>query len=188
MRIVGLTGYAQSGKDTAAAVLVENGWVKLSFAEPLRAAMLALNPVVAIHREAVRPGWGRLSAVLDDMDYDEAKRRYPEYRELLQRMGTEVGREQFGESFWVDRVRNQIERLRGRRISGVVIPDTRFPNEEAFIHEIGGKVYKVVRTGTEAVNTHVSDTGIDRLRIDGVIPNNGTIEHFQESVLATLTP
>lgn len=189
MRIVGLTGYAQSGKDTAAAALVEKGWVRLSFAEPLRSALLALNPVVSVARESVRPGWGRLATVLDDYDYDECKRRYPEYRELLQRFGTEVGREQFGESFWVDRIRDKITKQSWAGVPGFVIPDTRFPNEEEFIHSYpGGRVYKIVRTGTEAVNTHVSDAGIDRLRIDGVIPNTGSIEDFQASVLATITP
>lgn len=180
--VVGLTGYAQSGKDTAAAFLVERGWTRLSFADALRNAVYALNPIV----------WGgctatddseevRVQDIVDELGYEEAKKQWPEYRALLQRFGTEVGREQFGENFWTDRVVAQI-----RDGHKYVISDVRFPNEAAVVHNLGGKVFRVKRAGTEAVNTHVSDTGIDNLLVDGVIPNLTTIEHFRHLVLAVV--
>ena len=36
-RIVGLCGYAKSGKDTAAEVLVRRGWARYAFADELKA-------------------------------------------------------------------------------------------------------------------------------------------------------
>ncbi len=179
VQVIGLTGYAQSGKDTAASFLVEKGFKRLAFADALRQSLFNLNPIIAVHREAVNPGWGRVRTILEDVGYEEAKRQYPEYRELLQRLGTEVGRELYGENFWVERVTRQIHN--GDR---VVITDVRFPNEEAAVRNLGGKIYRIVRPGTEAVNTHISDTGIDRLFVDAIIPNNGTIEAFREAVLS----
>lgn len=177
--VIGFTGYAQSGKDTAAGFLVEKGFKRLAFADALRQSLFNLNPIVAVHREAVKPGWGRVQTILADIGYEEAKRQYPEYRELLQRLGTEVGRELYGENFWVERVTRQIHN--GDR---VVITDVRFPNEEAAVRNLGGRIYRINRPGTEAVNTHVSDTGIERLFVDGVIPNNGSLDDFRSAVLS----
>ena len=45
--IVGLSGYARSGKDTIADYLVENhGFIKLSFATPMRQALYNLDPEI----------------------------------------------------------------------------------------------------------------------------------------------
>ena len=45
--IVGITGYAQHGKDTAAQVLVtEFGFVRVGFADALKELALAVNPIV----------------------------------------------------------------------------------------------------------------------------------------------
>lgn len=180
--VIGLTGYAQSGKDTAAGFLIEQGWTRLSFADALRDSLYALNPIVpvgvsqydldgAVHTM-------RVQEIVDDIGYERAKVDYPEIRQLLQRFGTDVGRALYGETFWVDRVKNQIK-------SGgkYVISDVRFPNEADMVHSFGGKVWRIKRTGTAAVNSHISDTGIDSLPIDGVIPNAATIEHFRDLVL-----
>lgn len=188
-KVIGLTGYAQSGKDTAAAFLVERGWTRLSFADALRNAVYALNPIVVGipgwdesdlgHTQyAVVSGYKRVQDIVDELGYEVAKKQYPEYRELLQRFGTEVGREQFGENFWTDRVKAQI-----KPGGKYVISDVRFPNEADTVREAGGKVFRIKRDGTGAVNAHVSDTGIDSLVVDGIIPNFGTLDHLREVVL-----
>lgn len=175
--VIGFTGYAQSGKDTAAAFLIERGWTRLSFADALRNAVYALNPIIGI--DFVDDHYVRVQEIFDAVGYEVAKRDYPEYRELLQRFGTEVGREQFGVNFWTDRVRAQI-----KPGGKYVISDVRFQNESDTVRDLGGKVFRIKRDGTGAVNTHVSDTGIDSLVVDGVIPNLTTIEHFRDLVLA----
>src|SRR5688572_21988709 len=43
-QIIGLTGYAGAGKNNAADGLVSDGWTAISFADPIREALLALNP------------------------------------------------------------------------------------------------------------------------------------------------
>lgn len=195
MTVIGLTGFAQSGKDSAASFLAEFGFKRLAFADALRSSVFNLNPVICVARESCRAGWGRVQTIIEEMGYEEAKKRYPEYRELLQRMGTEVGRELYGESFWVDQVLDQImvdgqivknaagEVLLGLYPGDFVITDVRFPNEADAVQSVGGKIYKVVRPGTGAVNNHISDTGIDSLPTDGEILNDGDMDTFRARVL-----
>ena len=45
--IIGLTGYAQSGKDTLANILVENyGYTRVAFADKIREFLYEVNPMV----------------------------------------------------------------------------------------------------------------------------------------------
>lgn len=181
--VMGLTGYAQSGKDTAAAFLVEQGWTRLSFADILRQSLYNLNPIIdhwcsgPEDGECIAENW-RVQFLVDEYGWDYCKVQYPEIRELLQRFGTDVGRTLYGDSFWVDRVANQI--VDGGKY---VISDVRFPNEAKMVHDLGGQVWRIRRDGTGAVNSHISDTGIDSLTIDGAIPNGGTLDHFRDLVL-----
>lgn len=181
IEVIGLTGYAQSGKDTAAGFLVEAGWTKLAFADPLRAAVFALNPI--IYSEGPSQGnaehhYVHVQDAINSYGYEFTKAKYPEYRELLQRMGTEVGRDQFGENFWVERVTSQF-----KPGGKYVVSDVRFPNEANAVRGHGGKVFRIFRPGTGAVNAHVSDTGIDRLGVDEVITNASDLDAFRVAVL-----
>jgi hypothetical protein len=176
--ILGLTGYAQSGKDTAAGFLVARGWRRLAFADILRSSLYNLNPIVPMPLEGAPDHWARVQDLVDWKGWDVAKVEYPEIRQLLQRFGTEVGRELYGENFWVERVMSQIKPR-----EHVVITDVRFPNEEKAVHDAGGRVFRIVRTGVNAVNGHASELEIDKLRVDGVIPNTNGLDLFESDVL-----
>lgn len=200
MTVIGLTGYAQSGKDTAASFLVERGFKRLAFADILRQSVYNLNPiVVSDYGDGMAEGDRhlRVQKLVDLIGWDRAKVEYPEIRNLLQRMGTEVGRDLYGESFWVDRVLAQMER-KGKEeqtaaghwtvgyphvVGDYVITDVRFPNEAKAVRGVSGLLYRVVRPGTGAVNNHVSDTGIAGLRVDGEIENDGSLERLRQRVL-----
>lgn len=185
--IVGLTGYAQSGKDTAASFLVARGWRRLAFADILRTSLYNLNPIVEAqvycdcdgsYVESIDTDYERVQAIVDRIGWDRAKVEYPEIRQLLQRFGTEVGRELYGENFWVERVISQVKP--GER---VVITDVRFQNEEKAVHDAGGRVFRIVRPGVGAANTHASELEIDKLWVDGVIPNTDGLDQFESDVL-----
>lgn len=181
MTVIGLCGFAQSGKDTAASFLVERGFTRLAFADILRQSLYNLNPIVSLAQQKTVENWGRVQTIVDRYGWDYAKTHYPEIRELLQRFGTEVGRELYGEDFWVERVMAQIE-----FDQDYVITDVRFPNEERAVHMIGGKVFKIIRSGNEAVNSHASEAHIETMPIDGVIENKGTIYEYRAEVLAAV--
>jgi len=203
VKVIGLCGFAQSGKDTAASFLVERGFTRLAFADILRQSLYNLNPMVRPSHE-FRPVTGpvqlvrnllqrvvrsvpihdqldhrqlcRVQDIVDVVGWDKAKVDFPEIRHLLQRLGTEVGRDLYGENFWVDRVGAQMQ------IGGnYVITDVRFPNEADFIHRRGGNLFRIDR-GNRAANGHASEN-VEALKVDGVIPNTGSLDHFREVVL-----
>lgn len=170
--IVGLSGYAQSGKDTAARFLIdERGYQRLAFADALREALYVLNPFIA---DADR----HLVDLVDDVGWDVAKTGYAEVRELLQRMGTEVGRNLIGENTWVDAVMNKTED--GGRY---VITDVRFPNEASAIKRMGGRLWRIERPGVGPANNHASEHALADYPFDVVIDNAGPLESLRDSVL-----
>jgi rhodanese-related sulfurtransferase len=178
-KVIGFCGYAQSGKDTAAGFLTAHGYERLAFADALRDSVYLLNPIVRVSSIGNADcEYERVQDLVDRVGWDVAKVSYPEIRQLLQRMGTEVGRALYGESFWVDRVLLQMDSW-----NNYVITDVRFPNEVEAVRSVGGKVIRIYREGVGAVNTHVSDTGVDDLEIDAVVLNQGSLDEFRQEVL-----
>ena len=167
--IIGLSGFAGSGKDTLAQMLAEReGFVKMSFAEPMRKMLYELNPIVQADEKR---NFFRLQTIIDDGGWDFAKRNYKEIRELLQRLGTESGRNVLGENVWVDYL---FEKYESEGIKNLVIPDVRFPNEARKIWSNKGYLIRVVRSDTNAVNNHKSESSF--YEYDCIIKNDGTPE------------
>jgi hypothetical protein len=175
---VGLAGWARSGKDTVADYLVaEHGYTKLSFAAPMKEALYKLNPKITVNNVVGTP----IRIGVDIYGWDELKEHGPEIRGLLQRFGTEVGREMFGEDFWVNYALQNVPDG-----SKVVISDVRFPNEANAIKELGGTVWRITRDGVNAANEHISEHALDDYSFDGLLHNQGTIEHLQYLVKGTI--
>lgn len=164
--IIGLSGYARSGKDTAADRLVERHmFTRYSFAAPMKEAMYKLNPIV--HSDQI--GNFRYKYLVDVYGLDSAKDSHPEIRRLLQVFGTEVGRDMFGTNFWVDLTLNSIKEDR------VVISDVRFKNEADAIRSIGGQVWRINRNGVGPVTDHASEVDLDLYDFDFIIDNDYSV-------------
>jgi hypothetical protein len=176
-RLIGLTGYAQSGKDTAAKILIENGYTRVAFADALRNMLYALNPIVIPGTSGMRVD--RLQYLVDKRGWEVAKRQ-PEVRQLLQRLGTEAGRKVLGENIWIETA------LRGytSHSAPVVITDVRFDNEAQAVVNAGGHVIKIERPGYARVNSHVSDAGIDPALLSATIVNDGTVKDLHSNIIA----
>lgn len=179
--IVGISGYARSGKDTVADHLVaKHGFEKIAFADPLREAVHTLDPWVG--------DWGdvpiRYAEAVDNMGYEAAKEAFPEIRRLLQRMGTEVGRELWGEGFWVEQLGARLDHE-----ASYVIPDCRFPSEASAVQSRwGGVMWRVTRPGFGPVNEHPSEVGLDDWRFDCHVLNDKTPAALCEHVDWLLEP
>lgn len=167
MEFLGLTGFAQSGKDTAAKILVDYGWHRVAFADPMRRILLAVDPWVQ-----TETCWCRVSDIVKVMGWDDAKVTYPEIRRLLQKLGTEGGRDVLGENVWVDAA---FSAAYSSGASRIVFTDCRFVNEASAVLGAGGQVWRIDRPGIGPVNGHASDAGLDTQYVTGVIPNTGTI-------------
>lgn len=172
--ILGLSGYAQSGKDTIANYLVKNyGFTKVSFADPIRKALHILNPKIDIADMRGVP----LATAVDGLGWENVKADSPDARELLQRMGTEVGRELFGKDFWVSQAM-----AKAGEHDNVVFADVRFENEVQAILGHSGAVWRVSKPGVEAVNKHTSETSLDNYKFDKHIHNIGSLEDLYSTV------
>jgi hypothetical protein len=172
--VVGLMGAKQSGKDTLAEFLVkDHGYVRLAFADVMRDALLMLDPWVY--------QWSsthRLSYLVANLGWDRAKELYPEIRRLLQVFGTEVGREVFGETVWVDMLDRKVESIlnEGRDI---VVTDIRFPNEADMLTDHGAYLVRIERLGLSDTDQHASERAWRGIDADLTCLNHGTIEDLQ---------
>ncbi|WP_327292480.1 deoxynucleotide monophosphate kinase family protein [Streptomyces sp. NBC_01198] len=177
--IIGLSGYARSGKDETAKALGEWGWRREGFADPLRAFLLAVDPLIP---GAPDGGPYRLSLLVEAYGWERVKDEFPEVRALLQRTGTEAGRTILGGDVWINALFRDHEV--GEKL---VIPDVRFPNEAMAIRSRGGVVLRIERLGVEPAvgedgEVHDSETALDDWAFDGRIHNDGTIEDLRDAV------
>lgn len=188
MEIIGLSGYARSGKDEVAKFLIEaHGFKRVAFADKLREVLYALNPIVVAdykHHGMVPDGYDgpvyrRFAEVIEQYGWDGYKESpfSDELRQLMQRMGTEAGRQTLWDSIWVDAA------LTGHdEDARLVVTDCRFPNEAQAIKDRGGKVWRVSRPGVGPANAHASETSLDDWSFDGRIENDGTLMDLRSSV------
>lgn len=192
MQLIGLSGYARSGKDEAAKVLIEEfGFKRIAFADKLRDFLYALNPLVIgdpdqhevtdYSGKVIKRFYDeiRLREVIDSFGWDGYKETQyaAEIRGLLQRLGTEAGRNTLWDSIWIDAA------LHGLDESGkYVITDARFPNEADAIRERDGVLVRITRSGVGPANSHPSETSLDDYDFQWYISNSGTLEEFREHV------
>jgi hypothetical protein len=167
--IIGLTGYAQSGKDTVAKILVENyGYTRVAFADKIRDFLYEMNPMVDnvagepifLKERVDRDGW-------------EVAKKNPHIRRTLQNAGVSA-RKIFGEEFWIDR--SLVSILRNEN---TVITDVRFINEADVVKHQAGQVWRIKRLGVDAVNAHVSESQMDGYPVDQIFTNNSSIEDLE---------
>jgi hypothetical protein len=173
-RIIGLTGYAQSGKDTLASVLVDRyGYRRIAFADTIRSFLYEVNPMVACSPT------GYLKDLVNLVGWDKAKQE-PQVRRILQDLGM-AARNAFGQDFWVKHALKPY--LANHPVVGagnkLVITDVRFINEAETIQALGGQIWRVKRIGVAAVNSHVSEHEMDGYEVDQIFINNGTIEDLE---------
>ena len=184
--IIGITGLAGSGKDTAAVELIStSGVYQYAFARPMKEAAKLLMGWTDEHVH------GKLKDVIDPL-YGVS----PRY--VLQTLGTEWGRSIIHKGLWTLRAERFIESCRKLNADcNIVITDVRFDNEAAFIKEAGGIVLEVIRpdryaqldTGMAGAAEHTSEGGVHDKYISARICNDGTVEELHQlvgSVLAQL--
>lgn len=170
---IGISGYARAGKDTIADRMVEqHGYTKMSFAEPMKEALIALDPQIDYGGMRVSLSW-----IIKKAGWEALKPLSQEVRPLLQRFGTEVGREMFGENFWVDLAISKIQD--GAK---VVFADVRFPNEANAIKGLGGQIWRVTRGTMGPANDHVSEHALDDYKFDTFINNDYDVAILHNTV------
>jgi len=192
--LVGVTGYAQHGKDTIGQICVRGGATRFAFADQLKELALYVNPIVIPADITGRATERRLRDVVDAFGWENAKKN-AEVRRFLQELGTGV-RDIIGEDAWV----NALEKLWvASGAMHAVVTDVRFPNEADWIHRNNGVLLRVTRyvaaesgddpwsmfdngLGTD----HPSEMYVPDLPADFDIENSGPIDQLEGRVMRAL--
>lgn len=199
--IIGLVGFMGSGKDTVADMFIQQGFIKDSFASPLKDTLSSVF------------GWPRHlmeGDTIESRDFRETpdmfwsrKLGIPNFtpRVAMQLIGTDVMREHFYNDIWL----NSLEyRLRcHKKNTDIVISDARFKNELDLIKSMSGAIVWVQRgelpewyeTAVEAnqgnvisnklmqtkfKDVHRSEWDWAGYEVDYVITNNGSLDELKK--------
>lgn len=150
-------------------------WNRESFAKRLRNCLYTItgdDRIFALDDETKNS----LSTIKD------AEGNYYTIRQLLQKFGTEVGRN-ISPNLWVDALMNDYIKA---KLDGYeedwIVTDVRFENEAEAIRENGGILIRLNRN-TGSNDQHPSETALDNYKnFDLVIDNNGTIDELIDKV------
>ena len=174
-QIIGIAGRMGHGKDTIAKYFNRHPAFKghceiRHFADPIKHVANYLMDIP-----------------FEDMSTVEGKRQMWDYgltvREILQKIGTEMFRDQISDNFWVDYMDRKVSQS-DKKV--VFIPDTRFANEVEWIKSRGGIIIKVVDPGKEPEVKQVRPqlTSLDKIkRFFGISTEEVITEHRSESYI-----
>lgn len=185
MKLLVICGQKGAGKDTLAENLINNGWIKIAYADVLKEALMTLF------------GWDKTYFEHNKKEVvDEEWNTTP--RQMCQLLGTEFLRETcsflntevyhpinntiFKASFHIKRVHQKITQLVSENPDvNIVITDGRFADEIDYVRWMGGNVIKIIRPSmkTNEYSSHVSETFVDQLDSeDLLIVNDETVEQL----------
>lgn len=198
--IIGITGYAGSGKDTFAQAIqyvtstypvpehmtefadifrvsykLGSQWQIRKFADGVRDVARILAPGVRFD------SW---EEKLKNMPPEWSTNGVPmTVREFLQKVGTEAMRDGLHPDVWVNYLMskyfpNGFTLEQPMVYPSWLITDVRFPNEVAGVRSKGGIIVRVDRSGVDPVNSHVSESYIPQIEADCVVDNSFTFREL----------
>lgn len=201
-RLIALTGFPRSGKDTLADEFVSReGFVKVAIAEPLyREVSDAFQvPVSDLQSHEWKTIPHRLLAVehCQNEDFRELVTKKLGLfadepltsRFVLQKWGTEFRRKRLGRDYWTSKM---IGTLRGLEGKEVIIPDMREDHEALMGYWMvqrgwyGSLKILQVRKLSATSTRHSSDEGLSKFVIDGYVDNEGTVDELYENAVLAL--
>ena len=184
--IIGLSGYARSGKDSVAQILIDHfGYTRVSFGDKVKEVLYVLNPILLWDevgygkQEGSYTNYIPLQWVINEYGWDGAKGSGwgKHLRVMLQTFATDCCRDMIDDNIWVNLA---LSEANGHNI---VISDVRFPNEATAIKARHGKIFKIKRPGVEAPNGHSSEHSLKDWVFDGTIYNNGDLDDLKKTIL-----
>jgi hypothetical protein len=110
-------------------------------------------------------------------------------RMMMQKIGTEIIREQVNPNFWIDKMHQKIQGilLDYGRLTTIIIHDVRFINEATVVRTYSDNLLvRIVRPSlvlNKEENTHRSETEQDQIEVNLTIVNDGTLEELKEKAL-----
>jgi len=171
MKIVGIIGKLNSGKDAVARVYIQQGYIRRAFADPVKEIV---HELFGVPRDAL---WG------------DSEARTETIRNMLQGLGTDYARG-INPNVWVNKMCDALDACHRAYQEYVVIPDVRFLNEAEMLYRRGATLIRVTRPAngshtTEAINQHQSETQnalIPAELVTHTIVNDGSLADLHHKV------
>lgn len=170
VKVIGISGKKESGKDTVGDYLVKNfGYTKLSFAAALKDICKILYPFLTdkhlndhVLKETIQ---------VDILDNQSP-------RMIMQKVGTDLFRTHYDENIWIrilnDSIRKEIKNNNKKKF---VITDVRFQNELDYILTSFDEsiIFDIQRSSKNLLDEHITENGILSCKNMITIENNGTL-------------
>lgn len=184
-KLIGITGFKRSGKDTCGAYLIKNhDYIKYSFAGALK---VACSEIFMFDYEQTEGS--------KKEDFDSRWNINP--RKVFQRFGTEIFRDSLDKffpemkhlknNFWIYRFKIWYqEQVKQNPNVRIVVSDVRFQNEADIIKELGGIIIKVSRKNIKNTDNHISELNILNIKADYNIKNDSSLEDYYENLKSIL--
>ena len=177
--IIGITGYAGSGKDTVGRYLVKHyKYKQYAFADPIKEGIMKMFLMTTDQL------WGERKNMIDE--------RYGiSPRQLLQYIGTDMAQLELpknypffdatiGRNLWSKRF--EYEKEKNPNVN-YVITDLRFPHEEEMIRRNEGIIFRVNRDSVVPKEpVHESESYVFTMTADYEIDNNGSFEDLENLI------
>lgn len=178
--LIGLSGPAGCGKDTARGILERyHGYAGLAFADPMRDMVRAL-----LESSGASDEW----LTRRELKEQPVPGLGISTRHMMQTLGTELARQHWGEDFWLRMAAGRMAQVRSicyARPVRFVVSDVRFANEARWIREQGGVLWRIERPGLPTVRPHASEQ--QALAFDQVIDNSGTVRDLHRAIDAAIS-
>jgi hypothetical protein len=189
---IGICGYARSGKDTVANYLADR-WKfnRIGLADAVRHYLEILDPMIELDQDCAQHPLEvlgrnypktciRLSQALKEHGgWEGLKGLSQDIRGLMQRMGTEIGRNCIDQDWWLTEAMCARDVLFQDGPMNIVIPDVRFKSEEKYLKNNTSIFYlwRIDRPGVERPSGHSSeDLPFLADEVDFHLINDGTPE------------
>lgn len=171
--IVGLVAQKGAGKDTFADAVIRasDRITKICFADPIKAACRAIflleedDLECRVKKEAMDARWGITR------------------RAMMQVLGTECVRANFGSQHWIEHMRF---RLDASEAEVAIVTDVRFTNEVEFLRTYGCRAVsiKIERPSiTGALDAHASEASVADIACDLTVVNDGSARDLQTKAM-----
>ncbi len=157
-KILGICGYATSGKDEFAKGLVARGFTRVAFADSLKQEVSRHMGITIERLEAEKILWRPLL-----VEYGRGKRR-------------------IDPGHWIAQAAANLP------ASDIVVTDVRYLNEAKWIWSLGGYLVRIMRPGVEAANDEerISVCEVDQIATHRTfrIDNSGTVQDLHSKAEA----
>lgn len=202
--IIGVNGYAGSGKDTVGKM------IQYVFSKETEITVDVVTTHYKLHEWWLeeKSGWeikkfaGKLKQIgsiltgipaekFEDQEFKKTELGSEwgmTVRDFLQKLGTDGLRDGLHSNVWVNALFADYECVPADRAPGGwdcdnwIITDTRFPNEAEAIKSRGGIVIRVDRPGVKPVNPHPSEVALDDWNFDYKILNVSDLVSLKQTV------